>query len=335
MTNGRHTEAGPVQPGQPPWAAGEPPEPPEQTPGPHEQPAPEEPIGSRLARWASWGLYGIGGSIAGLSAFDYAITNWRVDSLPHLAGNVALGAGFYFIGRGMHALSQEEPREIPGEGALRQFVDELEQRPLELPDGRRIVIQDPAGQEGQRGVVRRAWDRAADGYRRLGRREVAPYLTLGLAAWVAAAGVYTVIKPWKYVRDQGIPAAVEFTKEEAVPSVSGFVSTVYHDSTGSKKPGIWGRPCKYEGEPDENEKAIMEGLFPAPAEKYVPVKLNCRPERISAGLEYPDKDTRQKAYNNFTYGLISEVELADSRPGVYELGGKRYTWSPLGFHKER
>ncbi len=299
----------------------------------------EEPIGRRLGRWASYGLYGLGGAVAGLSAFDYALTNWRVDSLPHLAGNAALGTGFYLIGRGAAALSQEEEPRIREEDALRRFVAEVEQGPVELPDGRRIVIQQPEGPANQeqenRGVIRRTWDRTADGYRRLSSRGATGYFALGLAAWILAAGAYTAITPWKYMRDTAAPAAVSYTKEEAIPRVTDVGKNVYYGSTGLKKPDIWGESCKYVGEPDENHKAIMEGLFPEGPDKYVPVELNCRPERVFAGLEYSDPAKKSTAYANFKKGAISEVGLADSRPGVHTLGGKRYIWSPVEFHREK
>ncbi|MBS3053454.1 MAG: hypothetical protein J4469_03035 [Candidatus Aenigmarchaeota archaeon] len=332
MANGnqaRHEQPEePEQPGQPAAPA----------PGQHE-PDREEPMGRRLGRWASYGLYGLGGAVTGLSAFDYAITNWRVDSLPHLVGNVALGSGLYFIGRGAAALSQEEAPRIREEDALRQFVAEVERGPVELPDGRRIVIQQPEGPANQeqenRGVIRRTWDRTADGYRRLSSRGATGYFALGLAAWIFAAGAYTAVKPWKYVRDEAAPATVSYTKEEAIPRAADFGKKIYYGSTGLKRPDIWGESCKYIGEPDESHKAIMEGLFPETPDKYVPVELDCRPERVFAGLEYSDPAKQGTAYANFAKGAISEVELADSRPGVHTLGGKRYIWSPVNFHREK
>lgn len=326
MANGTHGAGQPQGPEQPEQV-----EPPQ---GSGQPEGPEQPQQRNLWRdisvWASRVSYGVGGAIAGLSAFDYAITNWRVDSLPHLAGNIAIGAGFYFLGRGLAGLSQE-PR-ITEEEALRQFVEEVQRGPVELPDGGRLTYVPPqTEQPDRRGRARRAWDRTAEGIRRVTTRGTAGYFGLGLAAWIAAAGAYTAIKPWKYMRDEGIPAAISFTAKEAAPTVSNVAKYVYYSSTGLKSPVE--RTCRYDGEPDGNEKRIMQGLFPH--DMYVPVRLNCRPERVLAGLEYSGVQDIARVSAAFGRGDISEVELADSRPGVYKLGTKTYVWSPTGFHRER
>lgn len=102
-------------------------------------------------------------------------------------------------------------------------------------------------------------------------------------------------------------------------------------------PQIFGKPCKVAGLASETNVAAMNGLFPIGI-GFVPVKLRCGNRDVYAGLDIGGKVTDAK-FDALKLGIetggITQVDLYDSSPWIYEKLGDVYVWSPKGFHVER